>query len=318
MPDFRPTRATVAGRAYLDLQNVARRQGRATDELHQLYALEGFLARLAASEYADHFALKGGVLLAAFGNRRPTRDVDLFARDLSNAPDTMLAHMRAIAGIPVDDGLILDTASATADPIRDEEDYVGVRVTMSGSLSVARLRFHVDINVGDAVDPAPEPIRLPRLLGGELIVTGYPLAMVYAEKIITMLQRRDANTRWRDFADVYTLSRSHPIDGKQLHASLATVARHRQADMTSLSTALRGMSEIAQPKWAAWRRKQRMEQRIPEQFADAMQQVITFGDPVISGAADGMDWDPVHRAWVTPATVEQSGLSVRVTAVVPM
>ena len=39
----RPTRATTAGRVYLDLQNLARRQGRPTDELHQLYALEGFL-----------------------------------------------------------------------------------------------------------------------------------------------------------------------------------------------------------------------------------------------------------------------------------
>jgi hypothetical protein len=60
----RPTRATVAGRAYLDLQNLARRQGRPTDELHQMYALEGFLARLAISSYAGQPILKGGVLLA--------------------------------------------------------------------------------------------------------------------------------------------------------------------------------------------------------------------------------------------------------------
>jgi len=71
----RPTRATVAGRAYLDLQNLARRQGRPTDELHQIYALEGFLARLVVSPYADRFVLKGGVLLAAYDTRRPTRDL---------------------------------------------------------------------------------------------------------------------------------------------------------------------------------------------------------------------------------------------------
>jgi hypothetical protein len=59
----RPTRATVEGRAYLDLQNLARRQQRPTDELHQLYALEGFLARLARSPDADRLVLKGDVLL---------------------------------------------------------------------------------------------------------------------------------------------------------------------------------------------------------------------------------------------------------------
>jgi hypothetical protein len=66
-----PTRATVAGRAYLDLQNLARSQGRPTDELHQIYALEGFLARLVVSPYADKLVLKGGVLLAAYDTRRP-------------------------------------------------------------------------------------------------------------------------------------------------------------------------------------------------------------------------------------------------------
>lgn len=109
-----------------------------------------------------------------------------------------------------------------------------------------------------------------------------------------MLQRRDANTRWRDFADGYILSLSRPMDGEQLHASLATVARHRhrQADITSLSNALRGMPEIAQPKWAARRRKQRMEQRLPEPFTDVAQQAIAFGDPVTRGSGDGMTWEP--------------------------
>lgn len=80
----RPTRETVEGRAYLDLQNLARRTGRPTDELHQLYALEGFLDRLTRSTHVDQFVLKGGVVLAAYNSRRPTRDVDLSASAISN------------------------------------------------------------------------------------------------------------------------------------------------------------------------------------------------------------------------------------------
>jgi hypothetical protein len=88
LADHRPTRDTVDGCAYLDLQNLARRQRRPTDELHQLYALEGFLRRLAASEHARHFALKGGVLMAAYNARRPTRDVEpnsTFSRSASRS-----------------------------------------------------------------------------------------------------------------------------------------------------------------------------------------------------------------------------------------
>jgi hypothetical protein len=75
-----PSRATSAGRAYLDLQKRARAARRPVDEYLQLYVLECFLARLASSHYAERFVLKGGVLLAAFGERRPTRDIDFLAQ----------------------------------------------------------------------------------------------------------------------------------------------------------------------------------------------------------------------------------------------
>jgi hypothetical protein len=67
-----PTKETTAGQRYLALQRKARRVGRPTDELIQLYALEGFLDRLTKSQYAENFVLKGGVLLATLDARRPT------------------------------------------------------------------------------------------------------------------------------------------------------------------------------------------------------------------------------------------------------
>lgn len=80
----RVTRGTPSGDAYLDLQNEARRTGRPTQELLQLYVLEGFLAQLAVSSARESFVLKGGVLLAAFDSRRPTKDVGLAGIDLAN------------------------------------------------------------------------------------------------------------------------------------------------------------------------------------------------------------------------------------------
>lgn len=68
----RPRRDTPAGRAYLDLQNRARRERRGTQELLTMYVVERWLARLSRSPYAVDLILKGGMLLAAFGNRRPT------------------------------------------------------------------------------------------------------------------------------------------------------------------------------------------------------------------------------------------------------
>lgn len=208
----RPTRATVAGGAYLDLQNLARRQHRPTDELQQLYALEGFLARLVVSPHADRLVLKGGVLLAAYGARRPTRDIDMRARAVPNELSEVLGLVRDIATVHRDDGLAFHATDATAEEIRDGDEYSGVRVTVGASLAAARLSLHVDVSVGDPVWPPPRPVVLPRLLGGTIEPVGYPLSMVYAEKVVTALQGGTVNSRWRDFADLYLLPGRHATD----------------------------------------------------------------------------------------------------------
>jgi hypothetical protein len=140
---MRATKETTAGRKYLELQREARRTGRPTDELIQLYALECFLDRLTHSEYLQNFVLKGGMLLAALNARRPTRDIDFAARAIDNDTDEVSRVVRQIAAISLDDGIEFDGANANAETIREEDAYSGVRVTLSGTLSRATLRLHV-------------------------------------------------------------------------------------------------------------------------------------------------------------------------------
>jgi Nucleotidyl transferase AbiEii toxin, Type IV TA system len=59
-----PSRSTAAGRVFNDLRNMARREGRPTDELMVLYVHERFLYRMSLSPYQDKLVLKGGLLLA--------------------------------------------------------------------------------------------------------------------------------------------------------------------------------------------------------------------------------------------------------------
>jgi hypothetical protein len=267
------------------------------DELLQLYVLEGFLARLVASPLAGQFVLKGGVLLAAFGERRPTRDVDLQAQALDNDAESVRAEVCEIAGIDVDDGLTFDVETARAEAIRDEDAYGGVRVRMTAQLATARPHFHVDVNVGDPITPAPMTVRVPRLLGGEVVVRGYPLAMVHAEKIVTAIARGTVSTRWRDFADVYLLTRRNTIDGTDLVGSIRDVAEHRQIQRRALAQVLEGYAGIGQQRWVAWRRKQRLEDRLPEQFGDVVAAIIDFADPAVTGVVEGRTWNPTTGMW---------------------
>ena len=125
---------TVSGRAFLSLQREAKSAGRTTAEYLRLYALEGFLLRLAHSPYRNRFILKGGVLLAAYGLRRPTTDVDGAALQTSNEAADIRQFVTAVASTALpaalDDGLTFDLDNVTAEAIRDEDKYGGVRIRL--------------------------------------------------------------------------------------------------------------------------------------------------------------------------------------------
>ena len=207
-----PSRDTPGGRAYNDLRNLARKQKRDPAEYITLYALEGFLARLAASESAADFVLKGGVLMAAFAERRPTRDLDFAARGFVNDIPEVERRVRSIVTIPGDDGLEFDTGSVSGEQIRDDAEYSGVRVKITARLATAQVALHLDVNFGDPIWPAPTEAVLPLLLGGTLRLLGYPDHMVLAEKIVTAIERGEQNTRWRDFTDIAAIARSRSVN----------------------------------------------------------------------------------------------------------
>ena len=285
------------------MQRKARSEGRTTAEYLRLYALEGFLLRLANSGHNGKFVLKGGVLLTAYELRRPTADVDFAGIAISNEVEFVRRLVAEVAAtvLPagLDDGLVFDLEDIRAETIREDDDYSGVRVRLVARLATAIERFHVDVNVGDPIWPAPADISLPRLLGEEPIrLRGYPLEMVLAEKIITVLQRGQASTRWRDFGDIYLLTRRYIFQANELRQTLQTVADYRHVEISSLDDALDGYAEIGQEKWEAWRRRLELADSLPASFGDALGALELFAEPILTGSVDDpASWDPAQQAW---------------------
>lgn len=261
--------------------------------------LEGLLARLAVSDVRESFVLKGGVLLAAFDSRRPTKDVDLAGIDLANDTETILELVRRVLVVEqlVDDGVEFFGETATSEVIREEDEYSGVRVHVEAHLASARLPFHVDVNVGDPIWPEPTTVAVPRLRGGDPIeLQGYPMHMVHAEKIVTSIQRGIANTRWRDFGDIWSLSHQHPVSAIDLASAINEVARHRKANIRPLVEVLDGYAELGQSRWAGWRRRTNSAQ-LPEEFASVLEAVVAFADPVLEDGVTGETWSPSAGVW---------------------
>lgn len=301
----KPTKGTTAGQAYLALRSGARSAGRTTAEYLRLYALEGFLLRLALSPHRNRFVLKGGVLLAAYELRRPTADVDLAAVQTSNDVETvcrLLAEIAALVPPPeLDDGLAFDSHDIKAEAIREGDDYSGVRVRLVASLATAREPFHVDVNVGDPIWPAPTEVSLPRLLTAEpIVLRGYPMEMILAEKIVTVLQRGQASTRWRDYGDVYQLTGRFVFRAYDVRQSLLAVADHRGTRLSGLEETFDGYAEIGQPRWAPWRARLQLIDTLPAEFSEVLDALRAFADPIlIRSAVDSATWNPARRKWET-------------------
>ena len=285
------------------MQREAKTAGRTTAEYLRLYALEGFLLRLAHSPHRNRFVLKGGVLLAAYGLRRPTADIDGAALQTSNEVEDIRQFVTAVASTALpaelDDGLTFDLDNVTAEAIRDEDKYGGIRIRLVARLASAREPFHVDVNIGDPIWPEPAEISLPRLLGQEPIqLRGYPMEMVLAEKIVTALQRGSASTRWRDFGDIFVITGRLTFKAGEVRRALQAVAGYRHVELANLDDAVDGYAEIGQPRWASWRRKLQLTQTLPERFDDTLESMKDFANPVITGSiADPATWDPVRRTW---------------------
>jgi hypothetical protein len=298
------TRQTAAGRAYLDLQNRARREGRPTQELLTLYVLERFLARVAASDHRDEFVLKGGLLLAVLDARRPTQDADLLARRISADQATVAARIMEMCQLRLaeDDGVDFLTSTLRTSAIREDGLYGGVRLTMDARVAQARVTLKLDVNVGDPVTPAPVELAYPVLRDGPPIpLLGYPLATVLAEKLCTAVSLGEGNTRVRDYVDMWTLTGRHDLDYAQARAAVEKTAHHRGTPLRPLGEAIGDLIEIRRTAYTAFRRRLGHDgDPLPQGFDHLVRDVTLYADPILDETAAGGTWRAARRAWQSP------------------
>lgn len=286
--------ARTAQQAYLDLQRLARSQGRPTQQLFELYVHERFLARVAASRFADRLVLKGGMLLAVLDARRATRDADLLARGIANDEASLREAVGGIARIDLADGVAFDTSDIAIAVIREQAAYQGVRATLPASLGSAALQLRLDLSFGDPV--APQPIDYPTLLddpGFQLL--GYPIETVIAEKAETMMALGDANTRDRDYGDVYLLSEIHTVQAGPLSNTLREVTAHRGRDVRALGPMLVTLRDTRQQPWTVFRTRVGLP-ALPERFSDVVDRVVALIDG-LHEADDAAYWRPDLGRW---------------------
>jgi Nucleotidyl transferase AbiEii toxin, Type IV TA system len=206
--------------------------GAPTQEYLIRHTLESFLDRLTRTSHADDFVLKGGVLLAAYGARRPTKDADSNAVHADVTAEHLAQVVRDIAATDVDDGVVFDLDTISGQEIREQADYPGLRVRVAVSIGPWKGAAAWDVSTGDPIVPPPREVTIDRILGDPITLLGYAPETTIAEKGVTILERGITSTRWRDYVDIVQLAR-HGINPDELLRSARAVARHPRTRRTA-------------------------------------------------------------------------------------
>ncbi len=214
------------------------------------HTLESFLDRLTRTSHADNFILKGGVLLAAYGIRRPTKDADTNAVNADVTADHLAQVVREIAAIDVDDGVVVDLDTISVQEIREQAEYPGLRVRVTVSIGPWKGTATWDVSTGDPIVPPPRQVTIDRIIGDPITILGYAPETTIAEKGVTILESGITSTRWRDYVDIVQLAQ-RGIDPDELLRSARAVARHRGVTLEPVAPHLTGYGAVAQAKWVS-------------------------------------------------------------------
>jgi predicted nucleotidyltransferase component of viral defense system len=296
-----PARSGMAQSVQTRLLNHARAIGADPNGILARYGLERFLHRLARSAYANRFVLKGGMLLRVWlgESSRPTRDADLLGYgDLSVVE--LRRIFRDVCAVDVEpDGVSYAADSVRVAPIRIEDAYGGQRVRLRGLLGKAQLTVQVDVGIGDAVTPEPEWLDYPSLLDlPRPRLRAYRPDTSIAEKLHAMAVLGMANSRMRDFFDIYELARHREFDGRLLASAIRDTFARRltplEPDLPALTMAF-GADSDKQAQWRAFLRKARLV-HAPQQLSTATGTIAGFAGPILAALRAGQGfagrWPP--------------------------
>lgn len=241
------------------LKNIAVKKNIEFNTLLRLYMYDRFIERLAVSEYRDNFILKGGFYLSTlFGlESRSTKDIDTAIKDTNFTKKNVEEMIKSIISIDINDGALINFVEISN--IREEDQYGGFRVVLNVKVDTIRETFQIDIATGDPITPKPIVYKYLPILGDRYInIWSYNIETVIAEKLETILRRAEANSRTRDYYDLYLIYTKgwNNVNFNDLHKAIdKTFKKRNYTGNIEETIAILKDSEIIKNRWDSYKKK---------------------------------------------------------------
>jgi predicted nucleotidyltransferase component of viral defense system len=287
------------------LRNNSKSSGAPLQQVLQQYAIERFLYRVSKSKHAQGVVLKGALLLKRIGipSARPTIDIDMLRKGKADQA-TLTALVKDCAALDVEaDGLTFRADSVVAEEITKDSEYKGTRVLIDARMDNVRLKVQIDFGVGDVMVPGPRMIEYPAFLANDTIqLLAYPVESAIAEKLQAMVALGNANSRMKDFYDVWICSNHLDFDGNTVRKAIEATFQNRQTpvpaeEFEALTT---DFVEGHRVQWNAFVRKIGKNELV-DTFGKVVEDLEIFAMPVLRSLASGekftQQWK-VRRGWI--------------------
>lgn len=241
------------------LKNISVKRNLDFNTLLRLHMYDRFIERLSVSEYRDNFILKGGFYLSTlFGlESRSTKDIDTAIKDANFTKENVEKMIKSIISIDINDGALISFIEIVN--IRKDDQYGGFRVILNVKLDTIRENFQIDIATGDPITPNPIIYKYHPILGDSYInVWSYNIETVIAEKLETILRRAEANSRIRDYYDLYLIYTKgwHAVNIDDLRKAVdKTFEKRNYTGNIEKTIAILNDSKIIKNKWDSYKKK---------------------------------------------------------------
>lgn len=287
------------------LKNKSVISGKTFQDALIAYGLERTVYRLSISEYVDQFTLKGGIFLYALFDgefSRATRDIDLLAMNLPNTIEDIKTVFEKIFSIDCDDALQYDLCTLEVKNITEFKEYHGINVSVIAYLDKTKVPISIDIGFGDVVYPSRVKMEFPVLLSMEAPeIYAYSISSVISEKFEAIVSLGDANSRYKDFYDIYFLADSYNLDGTELKEAIKATFEHRKTGFSDIFAFTDDFitSEIHQRRWHAFTKKKKTLLNVELlEVIDVIKAVLL---PIVESIRDNKEyrlkWNHQIRAW---------------------
>lgn len=233
-------------------RNLAASCNITANEVLQNYMFERILERLSVSKYKNNFILKGGLLLSSIMgiDTRTTMDMDTCIKGIDLTDKQLYEVLQEILNIDIEDNVSFEMKNSK--PIREDDDYGGLRYNIVAKFDNIRVDLSIDIATGDLITPREIEYDYKMMFEDRNFkIMTYNIESIIAEKFQTVVSRGILNSRMKDYYDLHYLITYKNFSKENLKNAIIKTFNKRETDIDRIDDVILEIknSEFIEEMW---------------------------------------------------------------------